>query len=160
MIWDTDSIDQIKVDEYYEETRNLAETIDDKPKAIELLKRISYLHHLSNEYYVPNDIEDLRSMALEYLDSPEEYFTEVLYEIIVKTHQNFTKSVLILEDSAIKGELSEEVVFDIVHSFNTSIEETNIQCDKYSSRKFEKYRFRSDELQMHYDEWLDDQSSS
>ena len=90
MIWDTDSIDQMKVDEYYENARNLAETADDKPKAIELLKRISYLHHLSNEYYVPNDIEDLRSMALEYLDSTEEYFTEVLYEIIVKTHQNFT----------------------------------------------------------------------
>lgn len=147
-------IDQEYVDRYIEKTEKLALDVDSEEKAIAVLKRINYLHYISDEYFVPDIIEDWKETAMDYMESPEAYFRKVLYDILRKNHQQFFKSVAALEESVLKGHLAEEELFVMVMSFNNNIEDTNESCERHGMEKFPKYLFKSDLLQEDYEKWL------
>ena len=145
---------QQDVDRYLEETEKFVLEVDCEEKAVDVLKRINYLKYISDEYFVPDMIDDWKEMALKHMESPEAYFKKVLYGLFQENHPEFFESINHLKDSALSGHLSEEELFSMVRSFNNNLETTNESCERYGMEKFPKYRFKSDLLQKNYEKWL------
>ena len=145
---------QEDVDRCLDEAKRIADDLDSQEKAIELLKHIHKLIPISDSYFVPDIVHEWKDSAMEYVESPKTYFNEVLYDIFKRQHESFKESVEYLEDSVNDELLDEDILFDMVMTFNRSMIETNESCERYGAEKFPEYRFSSASLQSRYDKWI------
>ncbi len=142
------------VDEYFEKTRDLANDVDTEECAITLLKRIKYLDHASDSFFVPKDIYGWEEMALSYVEDAKVLFQHVHYAILLENYQEFFNATHDLEKAVTDGLLEEDVLFSLVNDFNINLIQTNKLCEQYEMKKFDDYHFQNDNFNERYLNWL------
>lgn len=158
MTWTSDNdgpfVSQEYVDQFFEDTQGLANSVNSEEDAVAVLKRIKYLDYVSDNFYVPNETGAWEEMCLSYIESPRALFQNVHYDLILEEHKKFFEAARELEQAVLKGSLADEILFELVCQFNIDTDEANINCEKYNMMKFVKYWFESKDLEKRYEKWL------
>ena len=145
---------QAEVDQFVIETEKLAEQVKDQESAIELYENISYLKSAMDIYFVPDVVLDWEKMALSHIESKAALFEQVHYDRISQMHQSGFDAFANLEEAVLNNGMPEEMLFNLIHTFNMDIEKFNGYCRKYGKDTFSYYQCANDDLRQKYDMWL------